>query len=361
MKHLFLSILLTLLFPVVSFSQPCIDTVAYDNIETFDWFGAWFVFPPTTGYFTNASVSPSTSAVIYGNGGGTSAYESDWYVLPPISVNPIHEHKFSFRLGSYRFTSTGSTSGVDIGDYITVQLSTDGGFTYTNEIRITGFSNAYWNYNSATAAKTANGTLTTFSPTAGGNRTTTGDGYSVIELTVPFGVSSIAIDIFCRANANGEEWWLDNFLLEEIDYCDPLPITLLSFTGKEESGRTRLDWKTASEINNDYFIIERSTDGIYWNEIIRTNGAGSSQLVLSYTEYDFSPFAGINYYRLTQVDYDGQSETFNIIAVDIKDPFKACSDETFYDLNGKEVDIKEVPAGVYLRKCGNSINKIVKQ
>jgi hypothetical protein len=60
------------------------------------------------------------------------------------------------------------------------------------------------------------------------------------------------------------------------------------------------------------------------------------------------------------VAYDN-IETFNIIAVDIKDPFKACSDETFYDLNGKEVDIKEVPSGVYLRKCGTAINKIIKQ
>jgi hypothetical protein len=339
----------------------CIDTVAYDNIENFDWFGAWWVFPPTTGYFTNASVSPTSSAVIYGNGGGSSAYESDWYVLPPIAVNPIYEHKFSFRLGSYRFTSTGSSSGTDAGDYVTVQLSTDGGFTYTDEIRIRGFNNAYWDYNSATASKIADGTLTVFTPAAGGNRTSTGDGYSVIELTVPVGVSSIAVDVFCRANANGEEWWLDNFLLEEIDPCDALPITLISFNGKEDKGKVRLNWQTASEINNDYFIIDKSANGIYWSELRRVSGAGNSTSTLTYEEYDIAPNPGVNYYRLTQVDFDGASETFNVIAVEIHDPFKKCDDEKYYDLNGKEVDIKEVPAGIYLRMCGTTINKVVKQ
>jgi hypothetical protein len=359
MKKIIFSILFTV-SSFIGYSQ-CVDTVAYDNIEDFDWFGAWWINPPTTGYYTNASVSPTNSAVIFGNGNGSSAYESDWYVLPSIAVNPMYEHKFSFRLGSYRFTSTAGSSGTDGGDYVMVQLSTDGGFTYSNEMRIRGFNNAYWDYNSATASKTADGTLTIFTPAAGGNRTSTGDGYSIIELTVPMGVSSIAVDLRCRVNANGEEWWLDNFLLEEIDPCVALPITLISFTGDNDKGNVRLNWQTASEINNDYFIIDKSTDGIHWNEFRRVSGAGNSTSILTYEEYDILPNPGVNYYRLTQVDFNGESETFNVVAVDIHDPFKKCDDAKYYDLNGKEVDIKTAPTGIYLRMCGSSINKVVKQ
>ena len=288
-----------------------------DYIETFDldWSGIWWTPIASTNYYTNAFVSSTSSAVLYGVGNGTSAYESDWYSFPNLVVNPNNDYYFTFRLASYRFTSTNATRGVDGADYITVQLSTDGGTNYNNELRITGNANAFWNYNTnASYTKTANGTLTTIGPSTGGDRTSTGDGYSVIRLNIPPNTSNIAIDIFSRANSAGEEWWMDNFQLYEI-VNTPLPITLISFEGSKKEDYNLLEWSTASERDNDYFIIERSQDGTNWVSINSTDGMGNSNTKVDYLFSDFTFTNDFNYYRLTQVDFDGLSETFDIILI----------------------------------------------
>lgn len=213
-KYLLLLIFFT--YWNLSYSQTCNTTLVYDNVEVFTWFGLWNSLN-TAGYYTNVFVSPNASAALYGVGLGNSAIEQSTYVLPNVVVNPSFQHIFRFRLGSYRITSTGSASGTDLADYVEVRLSTNNGTIYTREMRITGFGNAYWDYNTnAIASKNANGVLQTFSPVAGGNRTNTGDGYSIIELTVPAGVSNIAINLFCSVNAAGEEWWLDNMELIQV-------------------------------------------------------------------------------------------------------------------------------------------------
>lgn len=94
-----------------------------------------------------------------------------------------------------------------------------------------------------------------------------------------------------------------------------LPIELVAFTAKYFNGQVQLDWTTAAEINNDFFTIERSLDGIHFEEIIFTPGQGNSSQLISYTEYDYNPIQGISYYRLKQTDYDGQYEYSNIIGI----------------------------------------------
>jgi len=96
---------------------------------------------------------------------------------------------------------------------------------------------------------------------------------------------------------------------------NPLPIELLSFTAKAEENVVLVNWQTASELDNDYFIIERSKDGINSERIGRVQGAGNSNEVLNYSFVDQNPYSGTSYYRLTQVDYNGQSETFDWVAV----------------------------------------------
>jgi hypothetical protein len=289
--------------------------IAYDNIETWNWLGGWWTPAATAGYYTNAFVSSTSSAAIYGTGNASSGIEQDWYSLPNVTVSSAHSHTFRFRLGSYRISSTGAGSGVDAADYVTVQLSTDNEVTYVNEMRITGFSNAYWNYNGAIASKTANGALTTYAPTAGGNRTSTSDGYSIIELTVPAGVSNIAIDLYCRVNAVGEEWWIDNISLTRNT---GLPIELTEFTGTKYSEYNVLKWQTASEHNNSHFILERTETGNFTEKDVINiiTGAGNSTELLDYSFVDSDAPSVINYYRLTQVDYDGAFKQYGPIAID---------------------------------------------
>ncbi len=94
-----------------------------------------------------------------------------------------------------------------------------------------------------------------------------------------------------------------------------LPIHLVSFNAVKDQEDINLYWTTASEENNDYFTIERSTDGKYYEAIGTVKGAGNSNINLKYSYIDQYPSNGISYYRLSQTDYDGKSETFSPISV----------------------------------------------
>ncbi|MCK6648585.1 MAG: T9SS type A sorting domain-containing protein [Bacteroidia bacterium] len=88
--------------------------------------------------------------------------------------------------------------------------------------------------------------------------------------------------------------------------CVILPIELLSFDAKV-LGRNLVDltWNTASEVDNDYFTVERSTDGVNFEMVSIVDGAGNSTSTLNYSSKDTKPFKGVSYYRLKQTDYDG--------------------------------------------------------
>lgn len=92
----------------------------------------------------------------------------------------------------------------------------------------------------------------------------------------------------------------------------PLPIDLVSFTVRPENNRTVLiNWETSTEINNDYFTVERSKDGVIWKELGRMDGAGNVSSRETYSMRDFSPLFGISYYRLKQTDFNGSIRFFN--------------------------------------------------
>lgn len=95
-----------------------------------------------------------------------------------------------------------------------------------------------------------------------------------------------------------------------------LPVSLIDFIGKNGSNDILLSWSTATEKNNDYMAIERSVDGNNFSEIGRVKGAGSSLERIDYSFIDRFPYAGTNYYRLRQVDYDGTSTYHKVIAVE---------------------------------------------
>lgn len=194
----------------------CISQIKYDYIESYNWDGYWFLSTPTSGYFTDAYYSSNSSAALFGSGNDVSVYEYNWYVLPNVPVDNSKAYVFSFRLASLRLTSTSGTAGVDASDYVYVKLSTDGGTNYVNEIQIRGLFNSYWTYNATgIVSKSASGSVVTYQPTNGGNQETTGKGFAYVELLIS-GVSNIAIDIYARANASGEEWWFDNFRLDKV-------------------------------------------------------------------------------------------------------------------------------------------------
>lgn len=94
-----------------------------------------------------------------------------------------------------------------------------------------------------------------------------------------------------------------------------LPVGMISFDAYPEMEHVALRWVTETEINNDYFAIERSKDGITFEEIGRMDGAGNTTNRRIYYGIDPEPNEGINYYRLRQTDYNGAFEYTEIKAV----------------------------------------------
>jgi hypothetical protein len=84
----------------------------------------------------------------------------------------------------------------------------------------------------------------------------------------------------------------------------PLPVTIASFTANANNGRVTLKWSTATEIDNDYFSIERSANGSTWTNIGTIDGAGNSNSLLNYQFIDNQPLSGASFYRIKQTDFD---------------------------------------------------------
>lgn len=94
-----------------------------------------------------------------------------------------------------------------------------------------------------------------------------------------------------------------------------LPVTLVYFRAKNQGRQVEVSWKTAEEINNDFFTVERSGDGLVFEKIATVPGAGNSQQPKEYSYMDPYPLEGVSYYRLTQTDFDRKFERFQVVAV----------------------------------------------
>ncbi len=96
-----------------------------------------------------------------------------------------------------------------------------------------------------------------------------------------------------------------------------LPIGLVSFDAMAVNNNSvRLNWETSSEQDNDYFVVERSVSGADgWKEIAVVDGAGNSETPKYYTDVDDMPLNGVSYYRLKQIDFNGQERIHEMESV----------------------------------------------
>lgn len=97
--------------------------------------------------------------------------------------------------------------------------------------------------------------------------------------------------------------------------CTVLPIELVYFDGSNNEGVNNIYWVTATEINNDYFELQRSEEGYNYTTIATIKGSGNSNTSIMYGYKDENPFNEISYYRLKQVDFDGNFEYHNVISI----------------------------------------------
>ena len=145
--------------------------------------------------------------------------------------------------------------------------------------------------------------------------------------------------------------------IDNVSVADgSLPIELSGFIASPQSNSIQLNFTTETERDNDHFSIERSGNGIQYTEIGQVKGAGTSYEPRNYTFTDERPLQGRNYYRLRQVDFDGQfsfspvvltqfgkanpmtlaplpaTETLNI---QLDKALKADGDWQIFDMNGR--------------------------
>jgi hypothetical protein len=95
----------------------------------------------------------------------------------------------------------------------------------------------------------------------------------------------------------------------------PLPVELVEFRGFQNGGIVELQWKTASESSNSHFSVEKLNSAGVFVEIDQVRGQGNSELPTNYGSFDTEPAAGVNYYRLKQVDFDGSYAYSRVAAV----------------------------------------------
>jgi hypothetical protein len=97
----------------------------------------------------------------------------------------------------------------------------------------------------------------------------------------------------------------------------PLPIELLFFEATAVGDVVQLHWETASEVNNDFFTIERSSDAVDFTPVLSVPGTGNSNVRRSYVASDTDPLSGTAYYRLKQTDFNGAYSYSEIVAVTV--------------------------------------------
>jgi hypothetical protein len=170
----------------------------------------------------------------------------------------------------------------------------------------------------------------------------------------------------------------------------PLPITLLSFFANAVNKQAELEWTTASELNNDYYTIQRSQDGLEFSEIGKVPAGKSPKTLQKYKFTDINVFPGKSYYRLKQTDLDGKTEYSQIrmvnfpefetnlvaypnplvkqeLSLDFQDLLDKPTTVAIYDIMGKiiynsviepgirihAIDLGFSPAGTYIIKTFN--------
>ena len=234
------------------------------NFSAINWTGTGCPTSGSTSYTGNLCISMSNGSTVVMNDANFDLY------------------------GDFKIVNSGTGANVSIPASNTFHVAGDMGYTTNNNIAYTidgtlSVDGTLYSKNNSSLAGT--GTLN-----AGGvnfsNGATAGTG-----LTYHVGTCSPSPSTFCST---------------------VLPIKLESFYSKVKGEAIELNWSTSSEINFNYFSLQKGTDGKDFSEIGRVNGHGTTNVGQNYKYEDSFPLIGKNYYRLTAVDVDNYQETFMV-------------------------------------------------
>lgn len=134
-----------------------------------------------------------------------------------------------------------------------------------------------------------------------------------LDFTAPTSLSSMELKPNVIAS-NRDIEMVNNESFATIVVSSSFPVELISFSSEIRNNFIDLFWTTASELNNEKFVVQRSVNGRDYHAIGEIGGSGTTPEPQNYSYTDQNPFYGINYYRLKQIDFDGQLEYSNVIS-----------------------------------------------
>jgi hypothetical protein len=148
-----------------------------------------------------------------------------------------------------------------------------------------------------------------------------------ISGNVQFNLSGLTIGQTYYLYIDGNGGAASTFYIEAPFGCQtcttPLPVKFSNLSANCSSKGTSLSWSTESELNNDYFVIEKSTNGETFDAIGTIKGAGNSSSTLNYKYNDLGISSlGVTYYRIKQVDFDGTSAYSDLVYINCKEQLK---------------------------------------
>ena len=117
--------------------------------------------------------------------------------------------------------------------------------------------------------------------------------------------TTVEMRILLGNKANDEFYTFDDICVTGTPVALPVELTLFEAKAYGQS-QALLSWSTATETGNDYFVVEKTTDGISWQKVGQIDGHGTSTQPHQYSLVDPGPVTAVTYYRLKQVDFNGQ-------------------------------------------------------
>jgi hypothetical protein len=180
----------------------------------------------------------------------------------------------------------------------------------------------------------------TYTPTAGYSATG-----GNIYFTVPYSDIQSGVGYFTIASVNAA--------------TAPLPIELIDFSAKCGNNKVDLKWTTASEINNDYFTIDKGKDGITFESLAVIHGAGNSSQLNYYLWTDDQATQGTSYYRLRQTDYNGSTKIFNTVESDCENNNALIISSCYQMGSLLQLDFTASQAGMHLIKIYDATGNVI--
>lgn len=313
----------------------------------------------------NANNNPTTGTVCVYNGSVPLPNTDCVSGTQVCSTSSFSGNSNGFGVQELTGSNQGCLSGENQSSWYYFQATTSGTVAFTIVTNTTDYDFAVWNNGcGALGAPIRCSYAGTYSNTGlqdGLTQTSEGaggDGF-VDALDVVAGQTYILlVDNFSVDNTSFTLNW--NFTNGATLNCTPipLPVDFAYFKGERTTRMNLLSWITATELNNDYFILERSWDGVNWEKIAVMNGAGTSTTPVSYNfeDYDFE-LNRINYYRLTQVDNDGKHTVAPQIAA-IDNHLNQKTIVKRYNLLGSEVNQSYKGVVIYLFEDGTTLKTL---